>query len=216
MSVPPKSRWRVSSSSGAPLSAIDAAYSSTWSFKAEPTAWLMIDLGEEALLAGLEVYWGRAAVSFYEVHGSRDGRNWARLCGTRHGEGGQDVFAFPPASVRFCRWTFDDPLSERAVEIVEINLYGPDGAAHVVESARAGAVGHCAVIVPPSESVTVDLGDLRSPLGLFIEWGPTFGTDFSVYLSDDGLSFRDVGRISPGTATATVSGGARQGAGSSA
>ena len=39
---------------------------------------------------------------------------------------------------------------------------------------------------------------MRSPLGAFIEWGETYGTDFSVYLSDDGQDFRDVGRIIAG------------------
>jgi len=39
---------------------------------------------------------------------------------------------------------------------------------------------------------------VRSPLGAFIEWGAVYGTDFSVYLSDDSKSFRDVGRILTG------------------
>ncbi len=47
-----------------------------------------------------------------------------QLCGTRHGEGGQDVFAFPPVAARFVRWTCATTQPER-VEIVEINLYGP-------------------------------------------------------------------------------------------
>ncbi len=48
------------------------------------------------------------------------------------------------------------------------------------------------------ESITVDFGYMRSPLGAFIEWGAAYGTDFSVYLSDDGQSFREVGRILTG------------------
>jgi len=198
MSVPPKSHWKVTASSGEPRSAIDGQYSSTWSFQPEKSSWLEIDLGEAATLAGLEVYWGKAPVSAYEVNGSIDGRTWTRLCGTRHGEGGQDVFAFPPTPARFVRWTFDNPGPETEIEIVEINLYGPEGAACVLESDRVGAVGHCPVTVRPGESITVDLGATRYPLGVFIEWGATFGTDFSVHLSDDGATFREVGRISTG------------------
>ena len=38
----------------------------------------------------------------------------------------------------------------------------------------------------------------RYPLGVFIEWGETYGTNFSVHLSDDGEAFREVGRIDAG------------------
>ena len=39
---------------------------------------------------------------------------------------------------------------------------------------------------------------MRSPLGVLVVWGETYGTDFSVHLSDDGATFREVGRISTG------------------
>ena len=39
---------------------------------------------------------------------------------------------------------------------------------------------------------------MRLPLGALIEWGERYGTVFSVHLSDDGKSFREVGRISTG------------------
>ena len=129
---------------------------------------------------------------------SLDGKRWTHLCRTRHGEGGQDVFAFPPVEARFVRWTCDDPQAERGKEIVEINLYGPADAASVMEEGRVAALGHAPVKLPKGESITVDFGYMRSPLGAFIEWGAAYGTDFSVYLSDDGKSFREVGRILTG------------------
>ena len=52
--------------------------------------------------------------------------------------------------------------------------------------------------VPPGESITVDFGYVRSPLGALIEWGETYGTVFSTHLSDDGESFREMGRIATG------------------
>ena len=129
---------------------------------------------------------------------SLDGKRWTHLCRTRHGEGGQDVFAFPPVKARFVRWTCDDPQAERGKEIVEINLYGPADAASVMEEGRVAALGHAPVKLPKGESITVDFGYVRSPLGAFIEWGAAYGTDFSVHLSDDGKSFREVGRILTG------------------
>ncbi|MGZ9154434.1 MAG: hypothetical protein ACXW6J_14235, partial [Candidatus Binatia bacterium] len=39
---------------------------------------------------------------------------------------------------------------------------------------------------------------VRFLLGAFIRWGETYGTVFSVHLSDDGQSFREVGRIATG------------------
>ena len=82
--------------------------------------------------------------------------------------------------------------------MVEVNLYGPTQAASVLENGRLSALGHGPVVLPPGESITVDLGYVRSPLGELIAWGETYGTDFSVYLSRDGVNFWDVGRIATG------------------
>jgi F5/8 type C domain len=201
MRVPPKNRWKATASSGAPGFAVDDRYATTWTSKASKAskkAWLKIDLGNPATLAGLEVYWGKQAPVTYGFESSADGRSWAHLCATRHGEGGQDVFAFPPVAARWVRWTCSEPLLERGVEIVEINHYGPDDAASVIEKGRIGALGHSPVKLPVGESITVDFGYVRNPLGALIEWGETHGTVFSVHLSDNGKRFREVGRITTG------------------
>ena len=96
------------------------------------------------------------------------------------------------------RWTCGEPRPERGAEIVEINLYGPGDAASVIEKDRIAALGHSPVKVPVGESITVDFGYVRSPLGALIEWGKTYGTEFSVHLSDNGKRFREVGRITTG------------------
>lgn len=198
MTAPSKDRWKATASSGDPRLAIDDRYATTWKSKPEKKPWLKIDLGKAATLAGLEVYWGADAPITYGFKCSLDGKRWTHLCRTRHGEGGQDVFAFPSVKARFVRWTCDDRQAERGKEIVEINLYGPGDAASVMEEGRVAALGYAPVKLPKGESVTVDFGYVRSPLGAFIEWGAAYGTDFSVYLSDDGQSFREVGRILTG------------------
>jgi F5/8 type C domain len=198
MNVPNKDRWKATASSGDPRLAIDGRYATTWKSKPAKKPWLKIDLGKATTLAGLEVYWGQDAPVIYGFKSSLDGKRWAHLCHTRHGEGGQDVFAFPPVKARFVRWTCDDPQAEQGKEIVEINLYGPADAASAAEEGRVAALGYAPVKLPKGESITVDFGYVRSPLGAFIEWGAAYGTDFSVYLSDDGKSFRDVGRILTG------------------
>ena len=198
MRVPDKSLWKATASSGDPSLAIDDLYATCWI--AEPLArpWLEIDLGASATLGGLEVYWGEHAPAALGFDASLEGLHWTRLCGTRHGEGGQDVFAFPPVDARFVRWSCEDETSEAGFEIVQINLYGPAQAATVLEASRIAVLGHCPILLPAGESVTVDFGYARSPLGVFIAWGERYGTDFSVHLSDDGESFREVGRISTG------------------
>ena len=198
MKVPPKSRWTIAASSGEPRLAIDDRYATAWISDPAKTAWLEIDLGRVTPLAGLEVYWGDQYAKAHAFESSRDGKAWTHLCRTRHGEGGQDVFAFPPVAARFVRWKSDDPDPERGLEIVEINLYGRSDAASVVEKGRVSALGHAPILVPPGKSVTVDFGRVRSPLGAFIEWGDDYGTVFSVHLSDDGQNFREVGRIETG------------------
>ncbi len=160
--------------------------------------WLKIDLGVAATLGGLEIYWGKQAPVVHTLESSLDGKAWSSLCGTRHGEGGQDVFAFPPVEARFVRWICATPQPEHGWEIVEINLYSPADAASVLEAGRIAALGHAPIKLPAGESITVDFGHVRSPLGAFIEWGQDHGTVFSVHLSNDGKTFREVGRIETG------------------
>jgi hypothetical protein len=198
MKVPPKSQWRVAASSGEPQPAVDDSYATAWRAEAAAGAWLEIDLGIVATLGGLEVYWGERAPTAYRFASSLDGKDWLEFCRTRHGEGGQDVFAFPAFEARFVRWLSDDLSVERGPEIVEINLYAPEDAASVREPGRLAALGHAAVTVAEGESITVDFGAVRSPLGALIEWGETYGTLFSTHLSDDGESFREMGRIETG------------------
>ena len=140
MDVPHKNRWKVTASSGDPRRAIDDNYATTWLSEPSKKTWLEIDLGEVATLGGLEVYWGKQAAGIYGFESSLDGKAWAHLCSTRHGEGGQDVFAFPPTAARFVRWIYGNPEPERGQEIVEINLYSPADAASVLEGgAHCGA-----------------------------------------------------------------------------
>ena len=93
MSVPRKSQWKVTASSGDPRLAIDDHYASKWASRPSKKAWLEIDLGEIVTIGGLEVYWGEKAAVAYGFECSGNGKGWTHLCMTRHGEGGQDVFA---------------------------------------------------------------------------------------------------------------------------
>jgi hypothetical protein len=195
MNVPPKSQWTVTAGSGDPSAASDDSYSTQWVAEPGTEPRLCIDLGQAATLAGLEVYWGLHGAEVYGFESSMDGQAWTPLCATRHGEGGQNVFAFPPVEARYVRWAPVDVPPEQPLEIVEINLYGPGEAATVLEPGRIAALGSGPVRLPAGESITVDLGYTRSPLGVLVQWGEDFGTDFSVHLSDDGKSFREVGRI---------------------
>jgi len=195
MNIPPKNQWKATSSSGEPRLAIDDVYATSWISEPSVSSWLEIDLGETATLGGIEVYWGNIFVDVHGFEGSLDGQAWSPLCHTRHGEGGQNVFGFLPAAARFLRWRHDELEAPRALEIVEINLYAPGDSLSVLETERLPALGGAPVRIPPGDSITVDFGYVRPPLGALIEWGADYGTVFSVHLSDDGDSFREVGRI---------------------
>jgi hypothetical protein len=198
VNLPHKSQWHVKGSGGEPRRAVDDRYSTKWVSEPSETPWIEIDLGEVATLGGIEVYWGEQSAIKYGLESSLDGQVWERLCSTRHGEGGQDVFAFPPVDARFVRWAYSNPEPARAPEIVEINLYAPEDAASVLEDGFLAVLGHGPATLPVGGSITVDFGYERYPLGALIEWGNPYGLDFSVHLSDDGEIFRDVGRIATG------------------
>ncbi|MFN5745869.1 MAG: discoidin domain-containing protein [Methylococcaceae bacterium] len=198
MNIPPKNQWIATASSGDPRAAFDQSYSTQWISAREEAPWLNIDLGKPVTLGGLEIYWGRQFTERYGIDASSDGENWTPLCATHHSEGGQNVFAFPPAEVRFLRWRCGRLGPEQWVEMVEINLYCPQDAASVREEGRLAVLGHAPITLPVGESITVDFGYQRSPLGVLVRWGETFGTVFSVHLSDDGETFRELGRITTG------------------
>jgi hypothetical protein len=198
MTVPAKTRWRVTASGGDPSLAVDDRYATTWPSAASKDPWIEIDLGAQASLGGLEVYWGRQTPTAYRFEGSADRRVWSGLCRTRHGEGGQDVFGFPPVAARFVRLVCEPFEREQSIEIVEVNLYDPAHAAKVLEPSRFDALGHGPVTVQAGESITVDFGYVRAPLGALVAWGKTYGTVFSVHLSDDAKDFSEVGRITTG------------------
>ena len=198
MSLPPKNQWRVTASSGDPRYAVDDLYATVWTPATSSNLWLEIDFTKIATIGGVEVYWGKSPLEKYAFESSLDGRSWSPLCRTRHGEGGQDVFAFPPTKARFVRLRNEEPSTGGWPEVVEINLYAPDKAASVSETGRLDALGRGPVKVLAGESITVDFGYVRSPLGALIEWGETYGTIFSTHLSDDGENFREVGRIETG------------------
>ena len=198
MRIPQKNRWKATASSGDPGLAADDRYATAWTSAASKDPWIKIDLGAQASLGGLEVYWGRQTPTIYRFESSADGSAWSELCQTRHGEGGQDVFAFPPAVARFVRLVCEPFEREQPIEIVEVNLYDPARAAKVLEPGRLNALGHAPVTLPSGESITVDFGYVRAPLGALIAWGKTHGTVFSAHLSKDGKKFREVGRITTG------------------
>ncbi len=164
MKVPPKSAWSIVANGGEPRFAIDDLYSTAWTTPASQGSRLEIDLGAAATLGGLEVYWGRQAPTVYRVDCSPDGEAWELLCRTRHGEGGQDVFCFPPTEARFVRFVCEEPFPEQGLEVVEVNLYSPADAASVLEEGRVVAIGRGPVTLCGGESITVDFGYVRSPL----------------------------------------------------
>ena len=198
MNIPHKSQWNITASGGDPRLAIDGRYATAWTSPPAQPAWLEIDLGETVLLGGIEVYWGLRACDQHGFAYSLDGNAWTHLCKTRVGEGGLNVFAFPPTAARYLRWSHEGPSDARGLEIVEINLYSPGGLFTVRETPYIAALGHAPARLAAGESITIDFGYTRSPLGTHVIWGESHGTDFSVHLSDDGEQFREVGRISNG------------------
>lgn len=198
MNVPPKAMWKATASSDVPRHAIDDRYATMWVSDPSEKPWLEIDLGVVATLGGLEIYWGHRSAGQYEFTASKDGDAWSRLCGTRHGEGGQEVFGFPPIEARFVRWSCENLERRPGPEIVEINIYAPADAVTTLEEDRIAALGHAPVVLATGESITVDLGYVRPVVGTLVEWGDAYGTDFSTYLSRNGEEFHEVGRIATG------------------
>jgi len=54
----------------------------------------------------------------------------------------------------------------------------PSRTAKVLERGRLDALGHAPVTVQAGESVSVNFGYVRAPLGALVAWGETHGTVF--------------------------------------
>jgi hypothetical protein len=117
MTVPRKTSWRVTANDGDPRFAADDRYATTWTSAPSKSPWIEIDLGAQASLGGLEVYWGQQTPTVYRFEGSADRKVWSGLCRTRHGEGAQDVFAFPPVAVRFIRLVCEPFKLAQSIEV---------------------------------------------------------------------------------------------------
>ena len=66
-------------------------------------------------------------------------------------------------------------------------------------SGRLDALGHGSqVTIQPGESITVDFGYVRAPLGALGAWGKSTAPSSPVHLSDNGQDFSEVGRITTG------------------
>ena len=154
MNVPSKKRWSVTASSGDPRLAVDDRYVTTWVPKPSKRPWLKIDLGEIASLGGLEVYWGKQAPGVYGFKSSgtaSDGRIFAERATAKADRTFSRSLPSPRAS---CALPAAARNRSGALEIVEINLYGPADAASVIEDGRIGALGHSPVKLPPGREAS--------------------------------------------------------------
>ncbi len=138
MSVPPKSRRKVTTSSGDPRLAIDDRYATAWITNA-----LEKSVAEDRPRRRRDAWrtpglLGKQAPQTYAFESSLNGKVWTHICRTRNGEGGQDVFAFTPVAGAARTWTCETPQPERGWKVVELNLYAPALRYPGAKRARAG------------------------------------------------------------------------------
>ncbi|TLY76848.1 MAG: discoidin domain-containing protein [Gammaproteobacteria bacterium] len=106
--LPPRSQWGASSSSGAqpsmePALAIDGDESTKWGGAFSPGNWLQVDLSRTATIGGVLIHWDAAFAAAYLILSSEDGQHWQTAFETTDSPGGTDYVLFPAVRARYLR-----------------------------------------------------------------------------------------------------------------
>src|SRR3984893_4710795 len=123
-SLPPRTQWRASSSSGAqptmePAFAIDGDASTKWGGAFSPGHWLQVDLSRTAAIGGALIHWDSAFAAAYLILSSEDGQHWQTAYETTDSQGGMDYVFFPAVHARYLRVASAPRPSDWGVSVFE-------------------------------------------------------------------------------------------------
>jgi hypothetical protein len=211
---PPKSEWQASASGVQeevfPASAaIDGKRDTRWSSPAADPQWLQVDLGREAVIAGLTIYWEAAFSSAYHVDVSKDGADWETVYANRRADGNTDEVYFTPVIARYFRITGTKRATGWGHSIWEVEVKGPDEQIHIMRNGEKVQNGQRIfdgkreeALVLDGElplSLEFDLGTVKGTGGIRIDWGEGYAEEADVALSRDGAQWETVGGVTEGT-----------------
>lgn len=85
--------------------ATDGNPSTLWGSNWNDAEWILIDLGAEQIVNGVDLLWEAAFGKEYKIQVSKDGRNWSDVYVQKNGKGGhEDIKFISPQQARYVKW----------------------------------------------------------------------------------------------------------------
>jgi len=189
--------------------AIDGKLETRWSSPAEDPQWLMVNMGGEGTLCGLNISWETAFASEYEVYTSLDGDRWTQVYRTSKGDGHTDVITFTPTLAKFFKIVGLKRGTGWGHSILEVSARGPSDIFVASAPTRDGSDtgflfdGHMdttwTAAAGGATQVDIDLRKATEFGGLRVDWGEHHATELDVQASNDKTTWRKVAELSRGT-----------------
>lgn len=104
----------------------DGRKSTSWTSATLVPTTLTIDLRREMGLGGIRLDWGESYATEFAILYSRDGSTWNSMGEVKEGTGGFDYVLHPRFMARYLRIDLQKSALNKAIEIKEVSLRGPD------------------------------------------------------------------------------------------
>ncbi|MFH0952954.1 MAG: discoidin domain-containing protein [Verrucomicrobiota bacterium] len=109
-----------------PLNLMDGRLDTSWMCASPAPCSITIDLRKEKALGGVRVDWGTGYAADAALYESADGSAWTKMSEVKEGLGAFDMLLHPRATARYLRLDLGAGVGQKAVEIREISIRGPD------------------------------------------------------------------------------------------
>lgn len=193
--LPPRAVWSVTTSSGDPGAVSSDEFTRVWrASDAEP--WIIVDLGEEAELSGVEFHYDSGCSRYLRVEIASDGQQWHSVYQSSwFSEGKMDLAILASSRSRYWRFVFIEPDKEKGVELALLNLLTVEGTPKTANpNHRRALTGHGASIAG-GEAIEVIFPTPRVIAGLWVIWGDGHATLAKVETSEDGKTWVESGQL---------------------
>lgn len=110
------------------VNALDGKKATAWQSGPAASQWLALDFQKPREIGGIFVYWGSDHAVDYDITGSNDGKNWAKVHSIRDGNGGRDRVFLKSPEFRYIRLEMLKS-SGKGYTINEIETVSPENAA---------------------------------------------------------------------------------------
>jgi uncharacterized protein CbrC (UPF0167 family) len=199
-----------------PENAVDGISNSRWSSKFSDSEWIAVDLGDVHHITGVKLNWQNSYGRMYNIETSTDGINWSTAFVEKDGDGGIDAISLN-ATGRYVRMHGVKRYTRYGFSLWEFEVYGTKNFTNIALNKRvtassnenASLVGNNVVdgsstsrwssAFSDNQWIAIDLGATHQVTGVKLNWQNSYGREYHIQTSDDGISWSTVFTENNGT-----------------